>query len=83
MEPFDEYRSRIRELESLLAELISAAETTRKRIVDCLGGMHSGSSIWSNHPYDKGHCAGLTSALTVYDKELAAAVQKARGGMKC
>lgn len=64
--------ARIAELERQLADIRDALPKVRKGIADCLGGMYPGSSIWSNHLYDKGWCNGVTTALSVFDRLLAA-----------
>lgn len=64
-----------REIASLKEQLAKAQEAqripgldqVREEIVKTFGGMGKGSSIWSNSPYDKGRCAGITAALTAFD----------------
>lgn len=49
--------------------LVRGLLKARRVMSDTFGGMGKGSAIWSNAPYDKGHTAGVLSALTAFDKE--------------
>lgn len=49
--------------------LVRGLLKVRKTMSDTFGGMGKGSAIWSNTAYDKGHTAGVLSALTAFDKE--------------
>lgn len=67
--PADREQIRREALEPIFAAI-------RKSINDCLGGMGSGSAIWSNNPWNKGHTAGVLSAITAFDTQLAAELRR-------
>lgn len=55
----DTLRQRVKRLEDSIYD-------AQKRINSCFGGMGTTSAIWSNNPYDKGHTAGIRTALTAF-----------------
>jgi hypothetical protein len=50
-------------------EMLKVLGRIRAAIVDCYGGMHSGSAVWGKSPYDKGWSNGIQAALTAFDHE--------------